>query len=164
MASSEAAVALLKQVGIARIANFDGCLCSSSRIKGVDIDTACRKSSGSRDFHGLLIRIYSPSLDVMPDDLRMVAEETVSQMRALDERSPMALRYCSFEYDHESKCVYCDKPRATQDAYLCGECLIAVDPFGGSLAEKYDYSRAHFAMPEPIETCKTPGRVSHVQS
>lgn len=146
------AVELLKEVGISRIAYFDGCLCSSSRIKGVDIDTTCRKSTGSLYFHGLLIRVYSPSLDAMPDDLRMVAEEVVRQMRALDGWSPMALRYCSFENDHKLECLYCAKSRATRDAYLCEKCLTAVDPFGESVAEKRDYSRAHFAMPEPIET------------
>lgn len=148
---AKGAVSLLQDVGIGRIADFDGCLCSAMEIKGVHIDVACRKSGASGDFCGMLVRVYSNHMDVLPDDLRVVALEVTRQLRKLDSWSPLAVRYCSYMIDRECKCVYCEKPRQSLTGYLCHVCQNGSDPFGDSIAERRDYTRAAFEPPPPVD-------------
>jgi len=136
---AEAAVKLLRQIGFYELSGMDGCLCGSILIQDFSIDVSCRKSSGSLDFFGNLIRVHSGYMGVTPADLLAVAVEMVKQIHEHDDWSPIRVRFCDYNKDSKQLCVYCDKPRSDKDGYLCESCLVKDDPFRGKVRDEFDY-------------------------
>ncbi len=86
MSEQEQVVALIREVGINRLGNWDGCCCSRFSIRNVDVDIACGKgrhqglwiSSGSLD--------YGDTDAEQERSLRPIADEVVSQLREKSSR------------------------------------------------------------------------------
>lgn len=116
----QAALALIRDVGVWKLGDFDGCLCGHFVVKGVEVDIACRKSSGS---HGrtTMLRVHSESLDASIEELVPIADEVRRQIGEGD-GTPIATRYCDWLKDKNNACCWCGKPRADADAYLCVAC------------------------------------------
>ena len=82
----ERVVAVLRDVGMWRLANHDGCTCGSASIRNVDIDVSCGKgrprgiwvSSGSMDYED-------------KEDLRPIAEEVQRQIQESDHRGEIPI-------------------------------------------------------------------------
>jgi hypothetical protein len=118
--NAEAAVSLIREVGIARLCEFGPCLCATCEIQGVHIDISCRKSSGTGS---LLIRVYSHHMDHTGAELRSVADIVAVQMQPMEAGMSISVRYCSYEDDHPAKCIYCGSFREDAKGYLCVSCL-----------------------------------------
>lgn len=89
MSEVEKVVAIIKEVGVWRLGNFDGCCCCKFGLRNVDISVSCGKG-GSRG-----VTVSSDSLDyyetasgVGPDVLRPIAEEAARQVENSDGRGP----------------------------------------------------------------------------
>lgn len=124
--NSKAAIDLLKEVGIYRLIDFDGCLCGGCEIQGISIDISCRKSSGgfkfSEDFHGTTVRVHSRHLDSSFSELQEVANEVVGLLKSeAGERGEIGVRLCEYEMDKESTCVWCNGPRSDASGYYCAQ-------------------------------------------
>ena len=82
---------LVKEVGAARLGNFDGCVCSRFEVRNVHVDICCGKG---RD-RG--IYIWSHSMDYLEEDheemLRPIAEEVARQVQKADERGPLPIKF-----------------------------------------------------------------------
>lgn len=143
----EQAAKLIDEVGIHRLCHFDGCLCGSCQIQGVEIDILCRKSTASLGFNGLTVRVHSRSASADPESLKPVAISATREMRRLDGWSPIRLRYCSYEQDKKNLCVYCGRQREESSGYLCPQCLVEKDPFGRNITQSHDFRRAEFSTP-----------------
>jgi hypothetical protein len=77
MSEPEKVLAIIKEVGTWRLANFDGCVCSSFSIRNVEVDISCGKG---RD---RAVRVYSCSFDYEENHdelLRPIAEELKRQI------------------------------------------------------------------------------------
>lgn len=95
MDEPEKVVAIIKEVGVWRLANWDGCICSRFSIRNVDVDISCGKGSDRG------IRIDSPSMDYWNEDtaddcdeklLRPIAEEVKRQIEnGGDHRGPIPI-------------------------------------------------------------------------
>lgn len=68
---------LIREVGIGRLCNFDGCTCSHFSVRSVNVDISCRKG---RD--GPLVHAWSSSPDFHDNQeaLQAVVEEVVDQL------------------------------------------------------------------------------------
>ena len=74
---------IIKQLGIWRLGNLDGCCCSRFSVRNVDVEISCGKG-GPR-----CVRVSSPSLDYMAVELlRPIAEEVKRQLEECDGRGP----------------------------------------------------------------------------
>jgi hypothetical protein len=91
-------VEVISDAEVARLANFDGCICSRFSVRNVDIEIGCGKG-GKRG-----VFISSPSLDYWdgesaddcdPELLRPIAEEIVRQLAGgdWDGRGPLPIFY-----------------------------------------------------------------------
>lgn len=92
MSEPEKVVAILKEAGVWRLANWDGCICSRFSVRNVDVDISCGKG-GDRG-----VWVSSPSLDYMPHDnwgdgnsLEPIADEIRKQMTGCDHRGPITI-------------------------------------------------------------------------
>lgn len=121
MSDASSALDLIKQVGIGALADFDGCLCGSFAVKGIEVYIACRKSSGSVGFRGSTLRVWDRSLDHDVLALEPIAREIARQLHELDPWPSIRTRFCDYLHDHPAKCVYCDKSRTYLTGYLCAE-------------------------------------------
>lgn len=143
---AQAALSLIKEIGIDRLCDFDGCVCSSFAVKGVEIDISCRKSSDPAYRGGTLIRVHSASMDATPARLESVAREVAAQIHIETHGERVSVRYCDYGDDHPMKCLYCRKPRTDVAGYLCDTHLIGRDPFGDLIAEGRDYRSVEFKI------------------
>lgn len=138
----ETAADLIKEVSIFRLGYLDGCVCMSFEVKGVHVDISCRKSSGMsmfRDFYGTSIRVTSGTLDGGP----MLEDAAREVCRQLDEygHPTVTVRYSTWEQDQQCKCVYCNMPRSSVEAYLCDDCMAKPKSWGsGMLKDDYSYA------------------------
>ena len=87
MEENQYVVALIKEVGIERLGNWDGCCCSRFSVRNVDVDISCGKGRDQG------VWISSPSLDYYDgirgndrDLLRPIAEEIVRQLNKKSNR------------------------------------------------------------------------------
>ena len=134
-------IGLLRQHEFGGLAGYDGCRCGSCEVHHVGIDVSCRKSSGGMmfpRFHGTLVRVHSRSSDAYLQDLVDVGRWMLRHMIEIEETTPIMVRFCSFEQDHEQKCVYCGNPRAELFDYLCAECMKR-EVFGQRVADLYAF-------------------------
>lgn len=151
----DAALELIRREGVFGLGGYDGCLCTSFRVRGIDVDISCRKSSGGLDgtieptFYGTTVRVYARSGDVGGDALRAIAEEIASQLRAGGSGEAIAVRYCDYTHDKDGKCIYCGRDRAEPADYLCRACKTGINPLGQLIAEVHDPSRFQFRLEEP---------------
>lgn len=86
---------VIKEIGIHRLANLDGCICSSFEIRNVEINISCGKG-GDRGCW-----ISSRSIDYPESEVELakvlgdVGAEVLRQIDNLhDGRGPMPLHYC----------------------------------------------------------------------
>lgn len=86
----ELVLELIREVGVHRLANWDGCICSHFSIRNVNVDMSCGKG---RD-RGLWIESRSGDYENGDHDalLRPIAEEVVRQA-ATDGRGPMPIHF-----------------------------------------------------------------------
>jgi hypothetical protein len=148
--NGKAALELVREIGIGRLGGFDGCLCTSCEVQGVNIDVSCRKSNGSTTkiapgFYGILIRVHSQHMDAGGDELEAVAREVAQQLAG--EGCAIMARFTDYRHDAEGRCTYCGKPRSDLAGYLCDKCLTRDR---GAVAASHDYRRHDFAC-EPVE-------------
>ena len=148
------AAKLIKEVGIYRLCGTDGCLCMHCAVRGVSVDISCRKSSSGSEkikphFYGITLRVHSERLDASGEALKEVADEVCSQIR--DKGYAIAVRYCDYRYDREQICISCHKDRVNAAGYLCEECIVKEQPFGGKVADSYDYRKFEFEVSEAAE-------------
>lgn len=130
-----AALALIKQHGIYGLAGSDGCLCANFNVMGVEVDIACRKSTGSMfsDHYGTVLRVTNRCLDSDPDGLKAIAVECANYLRA---HGDVLVRFTTYDEDKDCKCSYCGKKRAPR-GILCDQCLSGKDCWGDAIAPKY---------------------------
>jgi hypothetical protein len=92
----EIVVDLIREVGVARLGHFDGCVCCHFNVRNIEIAISC----GKGDERGLWIS--SPSLDYYlegtkddsdPKLLRPIAEEVRRQVEAADTRGPLPVHF-----------------------------------------------------------------------
>ena len=100
-----AALDLIKDVGVATLGGFDGCLCTHFSVQGVSVDVGCRKSSNRAT-----VRVYS-NQEIPRSYLEEIAEEIAKHLGKI-ESTPMSFRYCSYQDDNPPRCIYCHAPRA----------------------------------------------------
>lgn len=144
--SPEATLALIRRFGIFGLGGSDGCYCCNFSIHGISIDVSCHKSEHC-------VRIHTGCLGFSDSALFMIADEVLSQLPDGGER--YRVRFCDYSCDHVNghwdkgkwvesyKCVYCSKPRADRDAYLCGTCV------GGDNHDGHLYQRKSPPHEEP---------------
>jgi hypothetical protein len=82
MTEPEKVLAIVREVGVWRLGNWDGCVCSSFSIRNVDVDISCGKGRDQG------VWISSPSYEYNDrEQLRPIAVEIVRQ---LDEQANRA--------------------------------------------------------------------------
>ncbi len=82
----EVVVDLIREVGVGRLGNFDGCVCCHFEVRNVSVDVACGKgrnrgvwvSSGSLDYYDQEQNCLDESL------LRPIADEVKRQIEDAD--------------------------------------------------------------------------------
>lgn len=80
----ELVLELIKEVGIKRLGNWDGCACSWFSVRNVNVDISCGKG-GDRG-----IWVHSRSMDYDDSELlRPIAEEVKCQVEQSDRRGPI---------------------------------------------------------------------------
>jgi hypothetical protein len=94
MSEPELVLAMIKEMGIWRLGNCDGCMCSSFSLRNVHVDISCGKGTDRA------VRVYSYSGDY--DDnhnelLRPVAEEVRRQVEESDLRGPAPIFYAEWK-------------------------------------------------------------------
>lgn len=102
MREPEKVLAILKEVGVWRLAHWDGCTCTHFNVRHVDVDVSCGKG---RD-RGLWIS--SKSLDYWDGKsngcdenlLRPIAEEVARQIQESDGRGPIPIPIHFREWDN----------------------------------------------------------------
>lgn len=149
-----AALKVIRDVGVGGLGGFDGCLCTSFAVQGIEVDVSCRKSSGSAGHFGYTLRVHSRHMDATGAYLEAVAREVAGQLQAI-EGYAVRVRYCDYLQDHPAKCIYCGADREDAAGYLCSGCLSGEkwsskdDPalFIES-AKARDYREHEFALPE----------------
>jgi hypothetical protein len=122
----EAAVLwFIQKYGIFGLGGNDGCACCHFSLCGIDVDVSCRKSEHC-------VRVHCGYLGYKVSNLFAIANEVLAQLR--DGGIGYRVRFCGYSADHvngrwengewreEHKCVYCGKPRAGFDDYLCAVC------------------------------------------
>ena len=118
---AEKAIRILQSVGLHELAGTEGCLCCSCEIQGVYINISCRKSShsaiGEDGYRIPMLRVYSSHLDSTLNDLKLVADEIISQVKPDAEN--IAVRFCDYDYDKNNKCLYCGEQRTLTENYYC---------------------------------------------
>lgn len=124
------AIELIRDVGFARLALYDGCVCSDVKVCGFEIDIGCRKGSGGHigrqidpDFYGTIVRVSSGYLDIDDADCAAVAEEVHRQVAESTGDAQSMVRLCSYQDDVEGRCSYCHEPRAERWGYYCAKHL-----------------------------------------
>lgn len=88
MSEPEKVMALIKEIGVWRLGNCDGCMCSHFALRNVTVDISCGKGTDRA------VRVYSASgdYDVDHDELlRPIAEEVRQQVENSDNRGPMPI-------------------------------------------------------------------------
>ena len=115
------ALSVIKEVGISRLANFEGCLCSSFAVQNVEVDISCRKSSGSSDHMGYVLRVHSPSLGSPVDKIKEIAHEVARQIFEQDSYYPIKIRYETWDQYSKKLCCWCGSPREDAESHLCAE-------------------------------------------
>jgi hypothetical protein len=115
------ALSIIKEVGISRLANFDGCLCSSFAVQGVEVDISCRKSIGAGDHRGYVLRVHSNTLGSPVKELKDIAHEVARQIREIDPPYAIKIRYADWAHDVDKgrKCCWCGELREDAESYLC---------------------------------------------
>ena len=73
-----AVLKLIQDVGIVRLCYFDGCICSSFSIKGIDADISCHKSGITHA--GQTIKVTSGCMESESYDLLSIAQEIIKQL------------------------------------------------------------------------------------
>jgi hypothetical protein len=77
---------LMREIGVWRLGNCDGCMCTSFSIRYVDIDVSCGKGRERG------VWVSSGSMDYSDTDLlQPIAEEIRRQIEEADGRGPMAV-------------------------------------------------------------------------
>jgi hypothetical protein len=140
MMDANTVVTLLKEVGLRRLIYFDGCCCGGCHVAGVSIDVGCW--NGSEPFYGMTVRVHSGEMGTLPKEYHLVAREVARQVHEMVPWHDLIVRYCDYGTDAKNRCVYCGKPRASADDYLCSKCQTRSDGgsyVGMSVAEEYDY-------------------------
>jgi hypothetical protein len=93
-------VDLIREVGVIRLGNFDGCACCRFSVRDVDVEVGCGKG-GER-----AVWVSSPSLEYWDgatangnDEalLRPIAEEVVRQVSEADGRGPLMVYLHEFD-------------------------------------------------------------------
>ena len=92
MQEPEKVLAIIKELGIWRLGNCDGCMCSSFSLRNVHVDISCGKGPDRA------VRVYSHSGDYESGDhdalLRPIAEEVKRQLEESgDGRGPAQIYY-----------------------------------------------------------------------
>ena len=84
MSEPDKVIAVIKAVGVWRLANWDGCCCSHFSIRNVKIDASCGKGQPR------CVKVSSRSLDYEGESeaLRRIGEEVAQQIQKADGRSP----------------------------------------------------------------------------
>lgn len=92
MSEPEKVVAILKEVGVWRLANWDGCICSRFSIRNVDVKISCGKGQKRG------VWVSSPSMTYCSHEnwgdglsLEPIAEEMQRQMQECDLRGPITV-------------------------------------------------------------------------
>jgi hypothetical protein len=147
---SEKAADLIRTVGYYNLAATDGCICSHCSVLNVSVDVSCHRPQ-SRDpssplkWTGALIRVHGGESVLAGSDLEAVAKEVGRQLITTGwSYKRFRVRYCTSEQDRENKCLYCGKPRAEREGYLCAKCLAREGEPGYTdmkVRDEYDYSR-----------------------
>lgn len=80
------AVEILRTIGLPSLGKMNGCICCHCEINGVEIDVACRSSSGSTlpdrpSFYGAVVRVETRGDDADEYPLEDVAKEVVNQIK-----------------------------------------------------------------------------------
>lgn len=78
-------IGLIKEVGVERLSQFDGCSCGGFSVRNVDVDICCGKG---RD-RGVWVSSGSGDYTDADAHLRAIADEVASQVEAADGRGPM---------------------------------------------------------------------------
>ena len=146
MSYATEAVELIKDIGVEKLARFDGCLCSQFSIRGFTVYISCRKSPAGidklrPDFRGTVVRVTESDMYPDAEGLRAIAEEVVRQV---SDDAPCVVRYCDCVHDINQTCTYCEKPRENVDAYLCNKCADTNNAVFGSISERYDLRKYEF--------------------
>jgi hypothetical protein len=86
-------VSIIREVGIERLCEFDGCLCSHFSLRNVDVHISCYKNSGlplvdnpkypdeGVSIGQVLVRVRC--IDLEMEDLAAIGEEVKSQLSAM---------------------------------------------------------------------------------
>lgn len=85
MSEPNMVLAIIKELGIYRLGNCDGCVCSSFSLRNVHVDISCGKGTDRA------VRVYSHSGDYdegHDELLRPIAEEVQRQVEGSDMRGP----------------------------------------------------------------------------
>jgi hypothetical protein len=99
MSEPEKVLALIKEIGIWRLGNFDGCICSSFKLRDVNVDISCGKGMDRA------ARVYSNSMDFMEDhdeQMKDIAEEIKRQAEQSDERGPIPVFFEEWKNPNKS--------------------------------------------------------------
>lgn len=85
---------LIREIGIHRLAAFDGCLCGSFEIRNVEIDISCGKGRDRGIWISSRSLAYPPSEGDLKQILYEVGKEVQRQIIALnDGRGPITVHY-----------------------------------------------------------------------
>jgi hypothetical protein len=90
MSEPEMVLAIIKEIGIWRLGNCDGCMCSNFSLRNVNVDISCGKGTDRA------VRVYSVSGDYYGEHdelLRPIAEEVKRQVEASDHRGPIPIYF-----------------------------------------------------------------------
>jgi hypothetical protein len=95
-----------------------------------------------------VIRVVADGEDCSMGDRRAVADELLAQLTEPsweDEYKEhyWLVRFCRSKHDHKQVCIYCEKPRADEQGYLCDKCLVSASAWGPQymIADDYDFRR-----------------------
>ena len=124
------ALSIIKEIGVDRLGGFDGCICTSFEVQGVEVHLGCRKGSGGYigrqikdDFYGTIVRVTSRHMDRDDAALAEIAEEVRRQLTDITHEEIM-VRFCDYRHDKEGICDYCNEPRAERWGYYCSKHLL----------------------------------------
>ncbi len=84
----ELVLELIKEIGVSRLGNWDGCECSSFSIRNVTVDISCGKGQK----RGILIS--SNSMDYEDEGLLYpIGEDVKQQVESSSHRGPITVSY-----------------------------------------------------------------------
>jgi hypothetical protein len=94
MSEPDMVLAIIKELGIYRLGNCDGCVCSSFSLRNVHVDISCGKGTDRA------VRVYSYSGDYDEDHdrlLKPIAQEVQRQVEEADMRGPAPIIFQPWE-------------------------------------------------------------------